>query len=524
MKKLFFLLICCVAMNSCASINESLQRSNANSKSNSGTYNNYNVRDGSAAEKYALVIGNGNYNKHPWNNLKNSVNDARDVGSVLQELGFQVDLIINGNLNQMQIGVINLKQKLRSSQNSYGFFFYAGHGAQNREGHNFLIPVDADTPSLNLLGQRTLPVQFVLDELEEANNELNMIVFDACRDVPNLDRSSTRGLSVIGNIPRGSIIMYATAANRTASDGSGRNGLFTSFLLNNLKMPGITVNDIFVRTGADVARATNGDQYPEIRQMYFEAAYLSTRPINNPIVQETTSVASIPLDIHKKYALVIGNGNYSNIINLNSTIKDANDMSDTLQNLGFSVDTLLDASLDQMEDGLTRLKNQLIEDENSYGFFYYAGHAVQVNGENYLIPVNANLVSQSYLYSQTLPVQIMLTELNDSGNTLNVIVLDACRDNPFPWYRSSSRGLVAVKLQPAGSIIAYATATGGVAQETDENGLFTSHLINNLKIPGLEVREVFRRTRADVARESNNRQLPVVFDNFSGLAYLGIMP
>jgi len=231
-----------------------------------------------AQQKFALVIGNGTYTKQPWTNLRNAMNDAADMKTALEKLGFKVDYITNGNLDKMQMAVINLKQKLKTSTNSYGFFYYAGHGAQNKEGHNYLIPVDAETPSLNLLPQRALPVQFVLDELEEAKNELNMIVLDACRDVPALERGTSRGLSVMGQIPRGSIVMYATAANKTASDGTGRNGLFTSHLLNNLNTAGLTVDEVFKRTGSDVAKASGGDQYPEIRLMYFETAYLGSKP------------------------------------------------------------------------------------------------------------------------------------------------------------------------------------------------------------------------------------------------------
>jgi len=239
-------------------------------------------------KKFALVIGNGNYTGQPWGNLRNAVNDAVDIKDALESLGFQVDFIRNGNLSQMQIAVINFKNKLRSASGStYGFFYFAGHGAQDRNQHNYLIPADADTPSLNLLTQRALPVQFVMDELEEARNELNIIILDACRDIPtSLDRSGSRGLSVIGNIPKGSIVMYSTAANKTASDGGiERNGLFTGYLLKNLTTPGLTVYEILSRTGADVERATNGDQYPEIRQMYHETAYLGSRPMPIPTPQ-----------------------------------------------------------------------------------------------------------------------------------------------------------------------------------------------------------------------------------------------
>jgi hypothetical protein len=119
----------------------------------------------------------------------------------------------------------------------------------------------------------------------------------------------------------------------------------------------------------------------------------------------------------------------------------------------------------------------------------------------------------------------MLDELNDAGNELNVVVLDACRDNPFPWSRSTSRGLQVVGHQPADSIIVYATSAGSTAQDgTGRNGLFTAHLLDNLKQPGLEVTEVFRRTMGDVARASGNQQRPAVYNQFAGIAYLGSSP
>jgi formylglycine-generating enzyme required for sulfatase activity len=232
---------------------------------------------GFSQQKYALVIGNGNYTGN-WGKLTNPINDANDMKAALESLGFKVDYIANGSLVQMQKAVINFKQKLITSSNSYGFFYYAGHGAQNREGHNFLIPVDADIPSLNMLAQRALPVQFVLDELEEAENDLNIIVLDACRNMPkSLDRSGTRGLAVV-NAPKGSIVMYATAAGKTAADGEGRNGLFTSHLLRNLKTPNLSVMEVFMRTGNDVSIATNGDQFPETQYKFYQTAYLGGKP------------------------------------------------------------------------------------------------------------------------------------------------------------------------------------------------------------------------------------------------------
>jgi hypothetical protein len=223
----------------------------------------------------------------------------------------------------------------------------------------------------------------------------------------------------------------------------------------------------------------------------------------------------------QKYALVIGNGAYANITRLNNPVNDANDMTAALQSLGFQVDKVLNGSLDQMENAIVRLKNRLSTNTNAYGFFFYAGHGVQSNGENYLIPVDANIVSESFLRQRAVQMQALLDELNQAENMLNIVILDASRDNPFSWYRSGSRGLSVVGSQPSDSIIVYATGSGQVAQDgTGRNGLFTEQLLKHVKTPNLEVREVFRRTGADVSRLSNRRQIPAIYDRFFGAAYL----
>jgi formylglycine-generating enzyme required for sulfatase activity len=229
-------------------------------------------------QKFALVIGNGNYTGS-WNSLANPVNDAIDMDAALKELGFQVELLRNATRLQMRNAVVNYCKRLNLTKSAYGFFYYAGHGAQDRNGNNYLIPVNADTESLNQLPDEALSVRFILEEIEDAKNELNLIVLDACRNMPkSLDRDDNRGLAPISKAPIGSIIMFATAAGKTASDGgSGRNGLFTSHLLKNLRTPGLDVNEVFRRTGSDVSRATNGNQYPETQYKYFEIAYLGSR-------------------------------------------------------------------------------------------------------------------------------------------------------------------------------------------------------------------------------------------------------
>jgi tetratricopeptide (TPR) repeat protein len=159
-------------------------------------------------------------------------------------------------------------------------FFYAGHGLQHN-GVNYILPVNIDIPSENYLGERAVSVQALLRELTDAENELNIIVLDACRDNPfTLNRGCSRGFAPIKNTTPGSIIVYATSINGVAEDGTGRNGLFTAKLLPNLRLPGLEVLDVFIRTNKDVIKASHDKQHPEISLLYFEPAYLGVMPVN----------------------------------------------------------------------------------------------------------------------------------------------------------------------------------------------------------------------------------------------------
>jgi len=233
----------------------------------------------SAQQKFALVIGNSAYNG--INPLRNPVNDANDMETTLRNLGFTVQKVLNGNLSQMEDAVENLGRRLSGNPNSYGFFFFAGHGVQ-ANGENYLIPVEASSiRNESHLRERAVSLQFVLTTLSGARNELNMVVLDACRDNPfGWGRSGARGLSPVARAPSGTIVMFAAGAGQQAADGEGRNGLFTSQLLTNLRAPGLSVFDIFDRTMGQVSSMTNGDQEPELSLRFSGAnsIYLGTRP------------------------------------------------------------------------------------------------------------------------------------------------------------------------------------------------------------------------------------------------------
>jgi uncharacterized caspase-like protein len=189
-------------------------------------------------QKYALVIGNAKYSG--ISPLKNSTNDANDMEAALKRLGFTVEKVLDGKFDKMENAIDNFIRKLGSDKNTYGFFFYAGHGVQSK-GDNYLIPVDAVNIKTEAhLGQMAVSLQTILENIERAGNEFNMIVLDACRDNPytwaSRSGGSSRGLARVSRDPAGSYVMYATQSNSTADDNVyGKNGLFTGHLVSNCK-------------------------------------------------------------------------------------------------------------------------------------------------------------------------------------------------------------------------------------------------------------------------------------------------
>ncbi|PHV62585.1 caspase family protein [Cyanobacterium aponinum] len=212
----------------------------------------------------------------------------------------------------------------------------------------------------------------------------------------------------------------------------------------------------------------------------------------------------------KRVALVIGNSNYQHGSKLRNAVNDANDVAKSLRDLNFEVILLTNGNLKSMDQSLERFYREL--EKGAVGLFYYAGHGIQVNGENYLIPVDARLDRESEVNYETLPLGKLLAAMEETDNNVNIVILDACRDNPFgrSWTRSSNnKGLAAIQNSATGTFIAYATGPGNVAQDgTGRNGTFTEALLKNLKNPNQNVEEIFKQVRIDVANKTDNAQVP----------------
>jgi len=219
------------------------------------------------------------------------------------------------------------------------------------------------------------------------------------------------------------------------------------------------------------------------------------------LLPHTTEAAA-----QRRIALVIGNAAYQTAP-LRNPVNDATDMATALRQLGFEVTLLRDADLRVMDEALDAFNLQLRQ--GGVGLFYYAGHGVQVNGENYLIPLGSRIDKETDVKYEAVPVGRVLDNAADAGNDMNIIILDACRDNPFARnWRSRQRGLAVVQAA-RGALIAYATAPGSVAFDGSErNGTYTKHLLQQMRTPGLSIEQMFKQVREGVVKETGGRQIP----------------
>ncbi|CAN5729497.1 hypothetical protein BH11PSE7_BH11PSE7_04790 [soil metagenome] len=216
--------------------------------------------------------------------------------------------------------------------------------------------------------------------------------------------------------------------------------------------------------------------------------------------------AQAPGDV--RIALVIGNSSYTSAPALANPANDARAMGEALRALGFKVIEVRDGSKAQMADAVEQVKAGL-KGQQGIGMLYYAGHGLQVDARNYMVPVDAKMAKAADVLTQTVEVGSVISAFKSAGNRMNILVLDACRDNPFGGI-TTGKGLAPLDA-PSGTFLAYATAPGNVAEDGDArsgNGLYTQYLLQELKKPQASIENVFKRVRFAVRKASNGRQIP----------------
>jgi len=222
-----------------------------------------------------------------------------------------------------------------------------------------------------------------------------------------------------------------------------------------------------------------------------------------------------------RVALVIGNSKYTHTSSLANPENDAISMTNTLREAGFSVTKLVNADQGTMKKELLKFGRRLREGNVDAGLFYYAGHGVQLHGENYLVPVNAQILDEDEIDLEAINVNNFLKVMNSSNADINIIILDACRNNPFVGSsRSTSRGLASVDA-PKGTYIAYATAPGSVALDgVGQNSPYTKALTAAISSGGgRTIESIFKTARSEVLAVTGEKQVPWETSSITGDFY-----
>ena len=212
----------------------------------------------------------------------------------------------------------------------------------------------------------------------------------------------------------------------------------------------------------------------------------------------------------KRLALVVGCNQYEHAGELKNPLNDARTMKGKLETLGFTVILRENPSLRDLKMAVDDFG---IELKNHYGvgLFYFAGHGIQVDGLNYLVPVEANLMAERFVEYDCLRADRVLGHMEQCETDVNIVILDACRNNPFErsWGRGATGRGLAMMDAPQGSFIAYATAPGKTASDGEgQNGLYTEFLSQEIGAKNLPVTQLFQRIRKGVMGKSNNQQIP----------------
>ncbi|HMW62432.1 caspase family protein [Accumulibacter sp.] len=244
----------------------------------------------------------------------------------------------------------------------------------------------------------------------------------------------------------------------------------------------------------------------EARRLWLQQASAlagaSLLPLPATPADEVSTLHALP-----RLALVIGNTRYGQAP-LNNPANDARAIANELQRIGFKLSLRLDASRQQMSEAIDAFCTELAR-SRGVGIFYYAGHGAQLAWRNYLIPVDALLDKLADLQTKTIELNSLLAGLKHAKNRMNIIILDACRDNPFGTRLPIEQPGLSQFDAPPGSLLAYATAPGNTASDGDGvNGLYTESLLREMKVPETRIEDVFKRVRLAVRRRSDGQQIP----------------
>jgi formylglycine-generating enzyme required for sulfatase activity/ankyrin repeat protein len=334
-------------------------------------------------------------------------------------------------------------------------------------------------------------------------------------EAPDLFLGQTGLMSAAQFNPNPEVItaLLKVGANVKARDYGGDSALVYAALSKNAPEAVADVIAALLKAGADVnAKNSMGktalDVMRENEKLRDTNAYqLLVAATLQPAHADTTG---------PRFALVIGNSGYTGMPRLKNPVNDATDLTVALKRLGFRVTLLTDASRKAMNQAIVAFREALARDQQSEGIFFFAGHGVQSNGVNYLIPVGADIKAEVDLDDEAVSAQKILGSLEDARNRVNLVILDACRDNPLPsMMRSAARGLAVVTSAPSETLILYSTAAGQTAADGEgRNSPFAQALLSHIADAG-DITQTAKVITGEVKKATGGKQTPYVYMGLS---------
>ena len=252
----------------------------------------------------------------------------------------------------------------------------------------------------------------------------------------------------------------------------------------------------------------DGSHFRDARRRWLaQAGAIATSAALPLWVPRSYAQSQSTLNALPRVALIIGNTKYVEAP-LKNPGNDAKAIAGELQKLGFKVNLKLDAGKAQMAEAISSFTSDLAKTK-CVGMFYYAGHGAQMGWRNYLIPVDADIEKLEDMKAKTIELNSLLDGLSKAKNPMNVIMLDACRDNPFGTKVPTEHKGLSQFDAPPGSLLAYATSPGNTAGDgTGANGLYTENLLREMAVPDAKIEDVMKRVRLNVRRKSEGQQIP----------------
>jgi hypothetical protein len=277
----------------------------------------------------------------------------------------------------------------------------------------------------------------------------------------------------------------------------------------------VTVGKVFQRSNASNCNYTWKPQI--ILKEGDNSIYVIAENIAGSTTSENRLIKFSKGITEKRLALVFGNADYVNGSSLKNPVNDANLMEATLKDLGFDVIKQLNSGKESMLNSIREFSRKL--SGYNVALFYYAGHGIQVDGINYLIPTNAKLENKDDCKWEAVAVNTVTDELKKNSANTNIVILDACRNNPYrAWVRGGEEGFRAIS-PINGTIVSFSTSEGATAADGEgANGLFTQELVKQMIIPQ-QIESVFKRTRKEVVERSKGMQTPTEWSYLTGDFY-----